>query len=138
MASLRSLIESALSTYLEGSGATATFHQGIAAAAKDGPAVISRAVSAEEDPLTSGNYRVTCSISVRANAPDGTAAFDELAEAIRDRLWVDDLAAQLASSVTGLTVWGVAAPHRVEWDTDEDALIENHTVEVYAAATDFS
>lgn len=138
MASLRSLVESAWSAYLSAGGISANVYTGFDSNDKTSPAVICKAVSAEEDPIGSGNFKVQCEISTRAAFDCGLTAFDSLCDAVNSLVTVNDLHAQLSGSVSGFTCWGTAAEGRKEWDTEEDCWVEKLTAVIYCAATDFS
>jgi len=132
MASLRSLVETALTNYLTDQSVGATVYSGLVSTDKDLPCVICQASAAEEDPIYSGNYRVECSVMVKDTAAAGSV-FDAVAEAVRDALRIDNasLAAALEAQSTALTVFAASAPHRQEWSTEEDCWVENNLVELY-------
>ena len=132
MASLRSKIETALAAALAGVGADV--YQGIAADDKVLPCIIVRAVSAEEDMVNSGNYRVVCEITVKDNA-GSDSTFDGLCEAVRAVVKTDEFASGLTSD--GLHVWGVAAAESVEWGTSGEAWTETRQIEIICAPSTF-
>ena len=133
MASLRSLIETALAGYISNLSLSANVYTGFDTDEKAFPAIICSAASAEEDPQGSGNYRVQCKVEVKDLASSGN--FDTLSAAVRDALNISDLNVELSSST--LTVWGQSGPIQLAWETQDDAWVETISVELYAAPTGF-
>ena len=128
MANLRNLVESAWAGYLSASGITANIYKGFASGDKASPAVICKAVSAEETHANSGNWDVQVKISSRASFDYGLTDFDMLCNGVAALVYATDLNTQLIANQSGLMVWGTAADGRMEWDVDEDCWIENLTV----------
>lgn len=138
MATLRNLVETALSEYLGGQiDGTDNVYPGFATGDKVAPCVICRAVSAEEEHLNSGVYRVTCRIETHAMAANGETAFDALCAEVQTALSASNLNVLLQNAATGLTVWGTAMDGRLSWDTQDDAWIEAIEIQLVCAATTF-
>lgn len=137
MASLRQLVESAFKKYLDASSIGATVYEGFDDENKALPCVVVRAVSAEEEPMQSGNYNVQVAITIKALAGDSN--FNSICEAVRDYTWIEseDLGTQLAQHESDLTCWGASAAHRQEWDITSDAWTETQTITVYCAPRSF-
>jgi hypothetical protein len=142
---LRGRVETALAGVISAASVgTTNIYKGFQSGDKGEPAVICAVKSAEEEPLRSGNYQVTAEVSVKGNAAtdaSGTnplTAYETLAANVRNALWIDDLKTQLQNNATGLTVFGVSAPHKIDFDTEEDCWVERHTVEIYCCAYTFS
>lgn len=130
MASLRQKVEAAFKAVLENAGAQPVY-TGFAATDKEGSCVICKAKSAAEEPLQSGNYNVTVQIFVKG-PPDEDGAFDDLATLVRDALWTDGLPAALQTAAAGgLTVYGVASNHELEWTEEGDTWIETQTIIIH-------
>lgn len=136
MSSLRAKVESAVVAYLTGESVGATCYAGFSASDKAVPCVICSARSAEEDPPFSGNYRLTLVVEVK-DTLDGSD-LDSVANNVRSALWADDAAAAIVSNGSELMVWGLSAPHRMEWSVEEDCQVETHTIELYCAPKSFS
>lgn len=138
MATIRNLIESAFKDWLDGQSLSATVYKGVSNGTKELPAVICRLADATEEPLQSGNYNCTVEIHIKSNAADDAGEHETLCAAVRDLVWADDLETQLQdASANALTVFGAAAPHRIEYEQDEDAWVEKHIVDLYCAAREF-
>jgi hypothetical protein len=136
MASIRHLIEHAFKDWLDGQSLSATVFTGVSASTKSLPAVIVRLADATEEPIYSGNYNCTVEIRIESAAASGETAHESLCSTVRNLIWADDLKANLETA-GALTVFGAASPHKVEYDTEEDAWIERHTVDLYCAARVF-
>lgn len=137
MASLRNLVEGAIKALLDDADLDATVYLGQSGATKETPAVIVRLVSAEEEPLQSGNYNGTVEVSVRSKAVSDPTDHDALCDAVRDVIWTDDLPGELMAQESGLHVFGHNTPHASECDVEEDCWVEKHTVELYCCAHEF-
>lgn len=133
MASLRSKVEGALTGALAGLGATV--YAGTGSDDKVLPCIIARAASAREDFANSGNYIVTCEITVKDTAAS-TSTFDTICDSVRAVIKTDVFAAALSG--TDFTVFGVAAEDRVEWGTDGDSWTETRTIEIACCEQDFA
>lgn len=138
MASLRKLVESAFVGYLDTLGLSATVYSGVDADTKDAPAVIVKLAQATENPQFSGDYKCTVEVSCKSIAADGDTDHDALCVAVRDALWDSDLPAYLQQEQTGLRVFGLAAPHQLNFDVDGDCWVETQTVELWCAAHEFA
>lgn len=139
MAALRSLVEKAWVNYLVGRvTGTTNIYPGLEAADKVGPCIICSAKQAEEDPIGSGNWRVTCDVRAKfPSAQGGIPGFDALCVEMRDAIEAADLHAQLQAAAVGLTVWGTAAGGRISWEVEDDCWVEAREVELYCAAITF-
>lgn len=101
---------------------------------KTAPCVVCTVTTADEDPPFSGNYRVSCTISVKDSAA-ANSTMDDIADAVRDAIWKSDLATSLNAQAIGtLTVIAASAPHRIEYTQDGDCWIETQTIELYCSA----
>ena len=137
MASLKALIEDSLQAYFTAASVgTSNIYKGHSSTDKDAPCVICQVASLEEDPLQSGNYNAECRIIVKGMGMDGEHWLDSIDEAVRNALWTDSIAADLET--TGLTIWGVAAAHKVDFGVEGDALTATHTLLIHCAAIAFS
>lgn len=128
MASLRSLVETALASAL--SGVTANIYTGIDSDDKALPCVICRAVSAEDSDPRGGRYIVTCEITTKDNAASDST-FDDICQAVKVIVDGSGLATSLTSST--LFVYGLAASSRVEWGTSGDAWTETRQIQIECA-----
>jgi len=131
MATLRNLTENALADYLNTQTVGATAYASVVATDKPAPIIICRVAGCEEEPLQSGNYRVDCQVIVKDTAATDST-FDTISEAVRTALWISDLHTQLNAVASGLTVIGASAPHKMEYDVDDDCWVETQHVELYA------
>jgi len=128
MASLRSLVESALVTAL--SSVTTNVYAGFGTSDKALPCVICRAVSAEDVVASGGRYIVTCHITTKDNA-GSSSTFDDISQSVKVLLDSSTLITSLTSS--SLYVYGFAASSSVQWDTDGDAWMETRTIQIECA-----
>ena len=128
MASLRSLVESALVTALD--AVTTNVYAGFGTDDKALPCVICRAVSAEDAAVSGGRYVVTCQITTKDNA-GSSSTFDTICESVKAVLDSSTLITSLNSA--SLYVYGFAASSSVQWDVDGDAWTETRVVQIECA-----
>lgn len=128
MASLRSLVETALASAL--SGVTTNIYTGIDSDDKQLPCVICRAVSAEDVEPLGGRMIVTCEIITKDNAA-GDSGFDDICQSVKAIVDASNFAASLTSS--GLFVYGLAASSRVEWGVSGEAWTETRQIQIEVA-----
>lgn len=100
--------------------------------------------SAEEDPKGSGNFWVSCTVTVRTRAvknqtgdADPAIASDALVSAVHRTLLVDDLAAQLSAAATSFTVFPASITFHTPTNTqDGDAWISDLKMRLLCCASD--
>lgn len=128
MASLRSLVETALATALD--GVCDNIYIGIDSEDKVLPCVICRAASCEDVEPTGGRYLVTCEIIVKDNAADDST-FDDITQSVK--AIIDS--STIASAMTGeeLFVYGVASASSVEWGYSGEAWVETRKIQIECA-----
>lgn len=129
MASLRSRVESALSSALAGITG-ANIYTGIDSDNKVLPCIICRAVSAEDVDPRGGRYIVTCEVITKDNAASDST-FDALCQSVSDILDASTLSASLTSAT--LFVYGLSASSRAEWGTSGDAWTETRQIQIECA-----
>ena len=134
MASLKSLLESSLQSYLVGA-VGGNVYKGHDDSDKAAPCVICAVESMEEEPLQSGNYQATCRITVKSAAKEGEDQLNNLDEDVRNALWTDTIHTDLQT--TDLTVFGVAAAHRIDYGIEADMLTASHVLVVYCCNYEF-
>jgi hypothetical protein len=137
MASLRNLIESAVTAYLDAT-LTVQVYPGMSAATKAAPCVICQAVSGEEESYNSGRWRILLRVTTLGMAADGETAFDDLCDSVRQLLYADGLPALIEAQTSGLTVWGTGIESRMEWGQEDDAFSETIEMQVVCAQTNFT
>ena len=128
MASLRSLVESALASAL--SGVTANIYTGIDSDDKELPCVICRAATCEDADPRGGRYIVTCEIIIKDNAADDST-FDAITQAVK--VIVDSSTLPTSLTNSSLFVYGFAASSVVEWGANGEAWTETRKIQIECA-----
>ena len=131
--SLRSLVEEAFVDYLTAQAVATNVYAGVAAGDKAAPCVICEAVSAEEDPIDSGNFRVVVRITTKALAEDGADAYNLTTDNVARAIYIATLPTQLNAVAVGLTVIGASTGGSYTWGVDEDCWAEAFQVEIYCS-----
>ena len=134
---LRAAVEDALVAYLTAQSVATNIYPGFSASDKSAPCVVAEATSGEEEPMQSGNYKVTVRVVVKGLAADGIDAFNTICDATRDALQVDGLHDSLNAVATDLTVFGVASSNTISWATEEDCWTETTEVQLYCCTQTF-
>ncbi len=135
MAQLRKLFETAGKVALDGQSLGATVFTGHGYDTKTVPAIIFRAVSAEEEPFKSGNFRLKCAIDIKDTA-SATSTHDDIVDAVTDFVFSD--AFKPALEAGGITVWDISAPPALEWKTEGDCWVDTLNIELYCCPRVFA
>lgn len=137
MASLRYKLETAFKAFLDAQSLGASVFTGFGSDDKTAPCVVCKLTSAEEDPMTSGNWHCLMDISVRDIA-SSASTHSAVADAVRNAIWTDSIASDLNGQGQAIFVHGLSAPAKIQFDTVEDCWIEIFTIELMVSDTDFS
>ena len=135
MASLRSLVETALTTALAGVDATVYAGQGYSD--KVLPCLVCacvRAVQPFKNALGAGpaNYLAQCEITLSDTA-SSTSTFDAIADEVHSITAADGFASGLSAGA--LTVFGETEPAQIEWSTEGDSWVQKITLTMECSVT---
>ena len=133
--SLRSLVEEAFADYLIAQAVTTNVYAGVAPGDKAAPCVVCEAVSAEEDPIDTGNFRVLVRITCKGLAADGASAFNQMTDNVNRAIYVSTLPTLLQAQATGLVVIGISTGGALRWEVDQDCWTESFELEAYCSCT---
>lgn len=133
--SLRSQVEEAWRNYLKPRvpAVRDNVFAGISNGDKAAPCIICEAISAEEDPIDSGNFRVSCRITCQGMAADGVDSFNETTDGVARSVYVSGLPSLLQGATTGLVVIGVSTGGSFKSQIDLDCWSEALELEVYCS-----
>lgn len=128
---MRTLIDTAFVTYLQSQGITVPVYPGFSTEDKAALCVVARATGAQMSDWPGGNFNVEFSVEVRGTATsDG---YEELDEAVRLALSVDNLHEHLNLQTDYITFQGITEILRIEWDIEEDAWITRYQIGLQVA-----
>ncbi len=129
MASLRKFLEDGVKAYLDTLNLGATVFTGHSYLDKTVPAIIAKALTAEEEPFKSGNFRVTFAIDVR-DAASATSTHDDIVDALTDAVFNDAFKSGVENAGQ-MTIWDMSAQPKIAWETDGDCWVDTLTIEFY-------